>query len=140
MANGWTSVPREWVENAGGIAKFSGRIMGEVYGLLRRHSILARTLPADADLLTGREFREAYLLPLAESSALKGTVHPQTTVVAVGRAGWRKTDPLDPKKPRPPFRLLLRDAKGAERFEPADAVLEDAKSMERKVSAALQDV
>jgi phospholipid/cholesterol/gamma-HCH transport system permease protein len=33
MAGGWTSVPREWVENAGGIAKFSGRIMGEVYGL-----------------------------------------------------------------------------------------------------------
>ncbi|MDP1847231.1 MAG: ABC transporter permease [Solirubrobacteraceae bacterium] len=33
MANGWTAVPREWVANAGGIAKFSGRIVGEVYGL-----------------------------------------------------------------------------------------------------------
>ena len=30
---GWTAVPREWIANAGGIVKFSGRIVGEVYGL-----------------------------------------------------------------------------------------------------------
>jgi thioredoxin reductase len=83
-----------------------------------------RKLPADTDLLTGREFREAYLAPLAESTALKGLIHPQSAVVAVGRAGWRKTDPGDPKKPLPPFRLLLRDAKGAERFAAADVVLD----------------
>ena len=33
MAGEWTAVPRDWVSNAGGIAKFAGRIMGEVYGL-----------------------------------------------------------------------------------------------------------
>jgi thioredoxin reductase len=83
-----------------------------------------RDLPADADLLTGREFRDSYLAPLAESSTLKGCVHPQSGVIAVGRVGWRKTEPLDPRKPLPPFRLLVRDAKGAERFEPADVVLD----------------
>ncbi len=30
---GWTAVPRDWISNAGAIAKFGGRIMGEVYGL-----------------------------------------------------------------------------------------------------------
>lgn len=83
-----------------------------------------REFPADTDVLTGREFRESYLSPLAESSVLKGCIHTQSTVVAVGRAGWRKTDPHDPKKALPPFRLLVRDAKGAERIESADAILD----------------
>jgi thioredoxin reductase len=82
-----------------------------------------RELPADADLLTGREFREAYLLPLVESSALRGCVHAETRVVAVGRTGWRKTDPPD-RKPLPPFRILVRDPKGHERIETADVVLD----------------
>ncbi len=83
-----------------------------------------RDLPADADPLTGREFRDAYLAPLAESSALRDSVRLQTRVVMVGRSGWRKTDPADPKKPLPPFRLLVRDAKGHEHFEAADVVLD----------------
>src|SRR5918998_6639077 len=33
MGGGWTAVPRDWIANAGGIAKFAGRILGEVYGL-----------------------------------------------------------------------------------------------------------
>jgi thioredoxin reductase len=95
---------------------------------LGRQAILrdapARELPADADPLTGREFRDGYLVPLAESSALRDCVKAQTRVVAVGRVGWRKTEPTDPRKPLPPFRLLLRDAKGAESFETADVVLD----------------
>ena len=84
-----------------------------------------RDLPADADHLTGKEFREAYLVPLAESSALKGCVRAQSKVLAVGRAGWRKTDPApDPRRPLPPFRLLVRDAGGKESFEAADVVLD----------------
>lgn len=84
-----------------------------------------RTLPADADLLTGREFREAYLLPLAASSTLKDCVQPDTRVLAVGRAGWRKSDPVpDPRKPLPPFRLLVRTGQGQERFDAADVVLD----------------
>lgn len=83
-----------------------------------------RELPADADPVTGREFRDSYLIPLAESSALKGCVKLQTRAVAIGRSGWRKTDPPDPKKPPPPFRLLVREGSGHERFEAADVVLD----------------
>ncbi|OWK37969.1 NAD-binding protein [Fimbriiglobus ruber] len=83
-----------------------------------------RELPADTDLITGKEFRDAYLAPLAESSALRGLVQPQTRVVAIGRAGWRKGEPADPKKPLPPFRLLVRDPRGVERFDAADVVLD----------------
>jgi thioredoxin reductase len=80
-----------------------------------------RDFPADADLLTGREFREAYLLPLAESGPLKDVIHTQTAVLTVGRTGWRKADPLPPL---PPFRLLVRTAQGQERIEAADVVLD----------------
>lgn len=78
------------------------------------------TAPDDAALLTGREYREAYLAPLAET--LKACLHPQTTVLTIGRVGWRKTD--DSKKPLPPFRLLLRNAQNQERFETADVILD----------------
>lgn len=95
---------------------------------LGRQAILrdtpTRELPTDADAVSGREFREAYLVPLAESSALRDCVRLQTRVIAIGRTGWRKTDPIDPKKPLPQFRLLVRDAKGHEQFEAADVVLD----------------
>ena len=46
-------------------------------------------------------------------------------MVTVGRAGVLKTDPPDdPRRLAAPFRLLLRDDKGAERFEEADVVLD----------------
>lgn len=85
--------------------------------LAREH----RELPADADLVTGREFRDAYLLPLAKSAALKDRVFAETRVLAVGRAGWRKGDAV---KALPPFRLLVRGADGKERFEAADVILD----------------
>lgn len=84
---------------------------------------LGTTLPDDAALLTGREFRETYLMPLAESAVLKPCIVPQTTVLTIGRVGWRKTD-TDLKKPLPPFRLLLRNAQGQERFETANVILD----------------
>jgi thioredoxin reductase len=52
-------------------------------------------------------------------------VQPDTRVLAVGRAGWRKSDPPpDPRKPLPPFRLLVRTGQGQERFDAADVVLD----------------
>ncbi len=83
-----------------------------------------REFPADTDIVTGREFREAYLVPLAETAYLKGCLRPQTTVVAVGRAGVRKTDSPDPRRAAAPFRMLVREASGAERTEVADEVLD----------------
>lgn len=84
-----------------------------------RHEHPRRDLPADADPVTGRELREGYLVPLAESSALRERVRLQSRVVAVGRSA-----PADPRRPPPPFRLLVRGPDGAEAFEAADVVLD----------------
>jgi thioredoxin reductase len=83
-----------------------------------------REFPPDADLVTGRQLREAYLAPLAESEPLKSCMQLQTSVLTVGRGGWRKTDANDPKRPLPPFRLLIRSAGGQERIDAADVVLD----------------
>src|SRR5262249_11655885 len=45
-----------------------------------------RDIPAETDLLTGRQFREAYLVPLSESETLLESVHTQTAVLQVGRS------------------------------------------------------
>ena len=31
--NGWFAVPRDWLASFGDIVRFSGRVMGEVFGL-----------------------------------------------------------------------------------------------------------
>ncbi|MFO0800997.1 MAG: FAD-dependent oxidoreductase [Gemmataceae bacterium] len=82
----------------------------------------SKDVPADTDFLTGRQFREAYLVPLAESEALLESMNPQHAVLAIGRAGaLKKSEPDDGRRP---FRLLLRGANGAERIDTADAVLD----------------
>ena len=83
----------------------------------------AQNLPTDTEYLTGREFREVYLLPLAMSDSLKDVVRSPAAVLSLGRMGWRKTDRPDTRKPLPPFRLLLREA-NLERFDSADVVLD----------------
>jgi thioredoxin reductase len=80
------------------------------------------SFPTDTDVLTGREYRDAYLVPVSESSTLAGVIKTKTAVLSVGRSGWRKTDSAT--KDLPPFRILVRDASGQERFESADAVLD----------------
>src|SRR4051812_17451463 len=45
-----------------------------------------RNLPAETDLLTGRQYRESYLVPLAESEPLLESLHQQHTVLHVGRS------------------------------------------------------
>lgn len=82
---------------------------------------LRRELPADTDFQTGRQFRDTYLLPLAELPALKFAVKTQSTVLAVGRSGWRKTDTT---AKLPPFRLLVRGADNSESVHTADAVMD----------------
>lgn len=82
-------------------------------------------LPAAADLVAGQQYRDAYLIPLAMTTLLADAVRTQTTVIAVGRAGIIKADPADdPRRAAAPFRLMLRDDKGVERFEAADVVLD----------------
>src|SRR5262245_39303362 len=81
----------------------------------------SRTLPSETDILTGREFRDAYLVPLGESEPLLEHLHLEHVVLPIGRAAHaKKAEPDD----RRPFRILVRDAKGAERIDTADVVLD----------------
>jgi thioredoxin reductase len=81
--------------------------------------------PSDDALLTGREFVERYLLPLAQTDLLADSLHEQTEVVAIGRPG-----PLKPELAGSDeridfdFRLLLRTAEGAERIGASDVVID----------------
>ncbi len=92
---------------------------------LGRAALLAekpsRDFPAAGDCVTGREHVACYLEPLAQSAALRDCVRPGVQVVQVGRRGLLKGDM---KRDGPPFRLLLRDAKGRETAEEADVVLD----------------
>jgi thioredoxin reductase len=82
----------------------------------------ARDLPAETDIITGRQFRDGYLAPLADSEPLRGSIHVQHAVLRVGRsASVKKSDPDDGRRP---FRLLVRDAAGHERIDTADVVLD----------------
>lgn len=83
-----------------------------------------KEFPADTDYISGKDYRDHYLNPLAQSSALKGIIRAEHRILAIGRSGWRKADPVDPKKPLPPFRLLVREPKGTEGFETADVVID----------------
>jgi hypothetical protein len=84
-----------------------------------------RELPGEGAMLTGAEHAGAYLEPLAALPALAGKVKTQTAVLSVGRRGFRKEEGAgDPRRAEQPFRLLLRDAKGQERVEEADLVLD----------------
>src|SRR5262245_25189518 len=82
-------------------------------------------LPGANDLITGHDYRDAYLVPLTVTAKLADVVLARTHVVTVGRTGVLKTEPAnDPKRAAAPFRLLLRDDKGAERFAEAEVVLD----------------
>lgn len=84
-----------------------------------------QTLPNGNDHLSGFEFRDRYLLPLSLTAPLCDAIRLQTEVVQIGRAGMLRTDPLtDPKRANAPFRLLVRDDKGVERFEAAQIIVD----------------
>ncbi len=48
------------------------------------HEKPSRNLPAESDIVTGREFREAYLVPLGESEQLLESLHLEHTVLHIG--------------------------------------------------------
>jgi hypothetical protein len=81
-------------------------------------------LPEPSAVLTGRQFAERVLQPLAESPPLKGTVQEHTEVLAVARRRTRKTAlPGHPLRFDRPFQLLVRSAAGEQTIE-AEAVLD----------------
>jgi len=76
-------------------------------------ALLAQTsegrLPEDSAYLTGSEYLERYLLPLARLPRLKQRTLTGTRVVEVGREGMGKREGIgDRTRLRAPFRLLLR--------------------------------
>jgi thioredoxin reductase len=86
------------------------------------HEKPSRSLPGEGDLVTGREFRDVYLVPMAESESLLESLHLEHTVLQVGRGtGSKKSEPDEANRP---FRLLVRDGKGQERIDTADVVLD----------------
>ena len=80
-------------------------------------------LPEANALLTGSEFRERYLLPLA-STLSPGILHERCAVAAIGRTRVLKGDHIgDPARGGSAFRLLVADQAG-ERIVHADVVLD----------------
>ncbi|HQU43580.1 MAG TPA: FAD-dependent oxidoreductase [Pirellulales bacterium] len=81
--------------------------------------------PDDEAILTGREFAARYLLPLARCDLLIDGLHTRTEVVALGREGHLKGDHVGAEaRIEADFRLLLRDAAGAESIAAADVVID----------------
>jgi hypothetical protein len=85
--------------------------------------------PDDDALLTGRQYAERYLLPLAASDLIVDGLHEHTEVVCVGRSGLLKGEHAGSQdREDSDFRLLLRsvDAEGhtRERFATAEAVID----------------
>jgi 2-polyprenyl-6-methoxyphenol hydroxylase-like FAD-dependent oxidoreductase len=86
-----------------------------------RREKAGRSLPAAGDHVTGRQFVDSYLVPLAETETLLESLHLEEAVLQVGRAtSLKKSEPGE----RLPFRLLVRDGKGQERIDTADVVLD----------------
>jgi thioredoxin reductase len=80
-------------------------------------------LPGDQECITGRDHVSAYLEPLAMTGQLIECLKLDARVVQIGRAGLLKGDKTS-KRGEQPFRLLVRDAKGDERIDEADIVLD----------------
>lgn len=81
--------------------------------------------PRDDALLTGREWVEQYLLPLANSDLLAGHIHSRHQVIGVGRAAMLKGDRVgDPARADEDFQILIHDHAGNERRDFADVVID----------------
>ncbi len=81
--------------------------------------------PADDDLLTGRQWIDQYLLPLAETDLLSDHLRLNTSVLAVGKEELLKSDlPGHADRGDWSFRVLSRDGDGVERIDSFDGVLD----------------
>ena len=82
-----------------------------------------RLPPADA-LLTGPEFVERVLLPLAACDDLAGRIRLRHSVIAAGRSGLTRSDfAAHPIRAERPFRLLVETPQGEQSTE-ADIVID----------------
>lgn len=110
---------RQW----GHVKMFSPFTMNSTARGIARLHCAAASLPRPNELLTGAEFRERYLLPLARSLP-PHILHEDTTVLAIGRAGALKGDHIgEATRGARPFRLLVSETSG-ERVVKADVILD----------------
>jgi thioredoxin reductase len=79
--------------------------------------------PADDAILSGREFTEIYLHPLANTDLLAGCIHEHVEVLGIARDGIIKTDAGDVARADYPFRVWVRSTDGEEFIE-ADFVID----------------
>jgi thioredoxin reductase len=81
--------------------------------------------PGHEEFLTGSEWIERYLSPLADTDLLSEHLRLGTTVVAVGKEELLKSDlPGHEDRGDWSFRVLARDASGQERIDVFDGVLD----------------
>jgi thioredoxin reductase len=76
-------------------------------------------------VITGREWRERYLLPLSQTDLLSDFLHLQTTVAAIARKDCFKYEEIGTKaRCESPFRILFREKTGREYETSADIVID----------------
>jgi thioredoxin reductase len=81
--------------------------------------------PADDLLITGRQWAEAYLLPLAASDLLADSIQTDAQVVALARRGLLKGDPVDQEeRGERDLVVSVRNVRGGERIDKADVVID----------------
>jgi thioredoxin reductase len=98
---------------------FAMNVSVEGIALLRARGI---DLPNGEEELTGSEFVDRYLAPLA--AHLGAPIYLRTEVVAIARDATRKNERIgDPERAEIPFRLLVR-RDGNEYFETADLIFD----------------
>jgi thioredoxin reductase len=76
-------------------------------------------------LMTGQQWIDSYLQPLADTDLLRGHIRCQTEVLAISRIGALKTDaPGNPKRTEQPLRILFTDDRGETQTATAQIVLD----------------
>jgi len=81
--------------------------------------------PSPEDYLTGAMFRQTYLLPLSQSDLLADSICTGVRVAGVAREGFRRQDQLgQAERSTAPFRLLVEDRQGRQRYATADVVID----------------
>jgi hypothetical protein len=89
-----------------------------------REQFASTAVPEDDALLTGDEFRQCYLEPLARCPLLADAICEDAAVLSIGRHSVCKQDEIGQANRRSGgFRLLIRNATG-ESIESADVVLD----------------
>lgn len=83
------------------------------------------TLPADDAYLSGEEYFQRYLQPLASSESLQNAIIENVTVLAISRQQILKNEHIgNGQRQNFPFRILARHSNGREQFYYTDIVID----------------